>query len=429
MTIWNRARCALGVCALAASVAGCNGAESSGGGPYISAGARRPSAQRDPSSQDLPYISKLKYRVVFSFGSNVDGDDGALPAASLVDQNGTLFGTTERGGVFGSESGLGDGTVFAVSPTGGETVLHSFGGGSDGAYPTASLTAQKDTFYGTTAGGGVYGSGTVFSISKSGSETVLHSFGSYFYADGSTPLADLVALNGRLYGTTADGGAYGKYGEGGTVFSVSTTGEETLLHSFGDGDDGAYPASGLVAVNGTLYGTTERGGTHGDGTVFSVSSNGAEKVLHSFSGGSDGANPATTLVALNGTLYGTTSGGAGTVFSIGSTGKKHLLFAFGGHDGSMPNGNLISVKGRLYGTTYSGGAKDDGTVFSLSTTGAESVLHSFGNGYKHDGLFPHGGLIDVHGMLYGTTFYGGVSSPSCPPSQNCGYGTVFALKP
>jgi uncharacterized repeat protein (TIGR03803 family) len=44
-----------------------------------------------------------------------------------------------------------------------------------------------------------------------------------------------------------------------------------VLHTFSDnGSDGYYPASNLISVNGTLYGTTAYGGTHGYGTVYSI---------------------------------------------------------------------------------------------------------------------------------------------------------------
>jgi len=61
-----------------------------------------------------------------------------------------------------------------------------------------------------------------------------------------------------LYGTTEFGGTY----DNGTVFSVNpNTGAETVLHSFGSGADGEYPIASLIDVKGTLYGTTEEGGT------------------------------------------------------------------------------------------------------------------------------------------------------------------------
>ena len=77
----------------------------------------------------------------------------------------------------------------------------------------------------------------------------------------------LIDVNGTLYGTTNFGGAYGP----GTVFSISASGKEKVLHSFAGGSDGAGPYGGLIDVNGTLYGTTEfGGGTHRHGTVFAL---------------------------------------------------------------------------------------------------------------------------------------------------------------
>jgi uncharacterized repeat protein (TIGR03803 family) len=92
--------------------------------------------------------------------------------------------------------------------------------------------------------------------------------------DGQNPYGNLIEVNGRLYGTTDNGGVYGN----GTVFRISPTGKEVVLHSFGTtGTDGKHPVAGLLNVNGTLYGTTKYGGPykapdtlqHG-GTVFAL---------------------------------------------------------------------------------------------------------------------------------------------------------------
>ena len=61
----------------------------------------------------------------------------------------------------------------------------------------------------------------------------------------------------------------------GTVFSLTppgTTGQwtETTLHNFTGGDDGGLPGPMALGSNGTLYGTTQTGGTYGGGTVFSL---------------------------------------------------------------------------------------------------------------------------------------------------------------
>ena len=165
----------------------------------------------------------------------------------------------------------------------------------------------------------------------------------------------------------------------GTVFSITTSGAETVLYSFkGPPDDGDLPAAGLVNVKGALYGTTEFGDTTGDGTVFSVTTSGTEKLLYSFKG------------------YG---------------------------DGVAPLASLVNVKGTLYGTTFHGGANGPGTVFSITPSGTEKVLYSFqGN---PDGAYPVAGLVNVKGTLYGTTWEGGAHS--CRSTGNC--GTVFSLSP
>ncbi|MBV9700941.1 MAG: hypothetical protein JO078_12600 [Candidatus Eremiobacteraeota bacterium] len=268
-------------------------------------------------------------KVVYSFGGS---PDGAEPQAALLDVGGTLYGTTYLGGVYTTSDGFTGGTVFSVTTGGTEKVLHSFGHGIDGSAPRAALVGVAGTLYGTTVGGGAYGRGTVFSITPSGSEKVLHSFGKRNRTDGAAPGASLIEVNGTLYGTTPVGGAYDKCGRrgacGGTVFSITPSGTEKILHSFGNGTDGAIPNAPLIEVKGKLYGTTSGGGSTsycrsgGCGTIFSITTDGRERVLYSFGNANDGyaGDPEAGLIALNGTLYGTTYGGGsegwGTVFSL-----------------------------------------------------------------------------------------------------------------
>jgi len=146
--------------------------------------------------------------------------------------------------------------------------------------------------------------------------------------------------------------------------------------------------------------------------VFSVTLAGQEAVLHTFAGrGSDGASPQAELIDVGGVLYGTTSTGGinyngGTVFGITLTGAEKALYSFqGGADGALPVSSLIDVKGMLYGTTFSGGGHDAGTVYRISTKGAEKVLYGFAGGSDGDG--PASDLTDMNGVLYGTTEGGG----------------------
>ncbi len=272
------------------------------------------------------------------FGTEHGKEGGAYPAAGLIDQNGTLYGTTTQGCKLGQSRQCGpnsnesDGVVYSVSLKGAQNILYSFGinNGFYGAFPYAPLVNVNGTLYGTTRFGGNDSKGVVYRISTSSGEQVVHNFTGG--SDGETPVAGLLVMNGTLYGTTLYGGGSSacKYGCG-TVFSIGPSGAETVLHSFAGGSDGAYPSAALTAVNGTLYGTTAAGGgaarcRQGCGTIFSISPSGAETVVHSFSGDSDGREPLAGLLNVKGTLYGTTfRGGAksanchdgcGTVFSF-----------------------------------------------------------------------------------------------------------------
>jgi uncharacterized repeat protein (TIGR03803 family) len=321
---------------------------------------------------------------------------------------------------------VGCGTVYRITPSGTETVLHRFKGGEDGALPEARLIVRNGTLYGTTVWRGEKSHknccGTVFSITPSGHETVLHGFAGS--PDGANPLAPLRNVNGTLYGTTESGGSHftATLPDGcGTVFSITAGGKEKVLYSFGNGADGGQPQRALVDVKGTLYGTTFTGGAYSDGTVFTITLGGKEKVLFSFDG-NDGLIPS-GLVDVSGTLYGTTEAGGGfpsdgNVFSITPSGKETVLHTFsGGGDGERPAAALLNVNGTLYGTTSIGGAYDYGTVFSITLSGRETVLYSFKGG--QDGADPYSGLSYVNGRFYGTTSDGGAY----------GKGTVFSITP
>jgi len=215
--------------------------------------------------------------VLYSFCKRGNCADGFNPIG-MIDVNGTLYGTTIQGGSYKCGDGQGCGTVFSLDPnSGAETVLHSFGNGTDGGYPGAGLTAVNGMLNGTTSGGGISGCGgpgcgTVFSIDPAtGAEQVIYSFCSQQNcADGANPNATLIDVLGTLYGTTDTGGGTGCDGAGcGTVSSMDlATGAEAVRYSFnGSPSDGQGP-NGVIDVNGSLYGTTDTGGTYGDGTVF-----------------------------------------------------------------------------------------------------------------------------------------------------------------
>ena len=354
-----------------------------------------------------------EFTLLYSF----HGESGEYPLAGvIVDSQGNVYGTTSEGGTHGM------GTVFKISASGEETVLHSFKGApSDGNFPIAALVRdQAGNLYGTTTRGGSANYGTVFKVDADGEEKLVHSFG-HTKDDGRYPSAGLLLdCEGNLYGTTQEGGSRGF----GTVFRIDPDGNETVLHDFaGNPTDGQYPVAGLIDdKEGNFYGTTEIGGIFNDGVVFKLSRNGEETVIFSFAGGAGGNYMLGGVVRDSaGNLYGTATYGSnevGLVFKLDSIGKETILFTFNGNDGAFPSAGVIRApNGTLYGTTEFGGKFGSGMIFSLNSSGVEKILHSFDGSDGEDlltGLFR-----DDAGSLYGTATEGGAH----------GHGTVFKLTP
>ncbi|HEV3091722.1 MAG TPA: choice-of-anchor tandem repeat GloVer-containing protein [Candidatus Cybelea sp.] len=401
-------RYATSICAIAAMLAGCGIRDGNSPVP----GAMSLAATATTSS----------FKVLYTFKGG--SGDGESPSGGLVNVNGTLYGTAVGAG------SAGKGVIFSVTPNGAEKILHAFQGDS-GAKPEAGLIDVDGKLYGTTYGGGhtSCGCGTVYRITTSGAYGVIHNFAGG--SDGARPEGGLVDVNGTLYGTTNLGGGGTCTLEGdeegcGTIYSVTTNGTEKIIGTFADETAGEFPTAGLIAVHGSLYGTTSEGGVDAQGTLFRITTAGVKKVLHNFGAGSDGRGPQAALLSVKNILYGTTRGGGslserkGTVFSMGLKGGENVLHSFSGPpDGSLPQAPLIDVDGLLYGTTPLGGAGSSnlGTVFSITTTGTENVLHSFTGG--PGGSYPSSGLIDLNGTLYGTTAGDGSAN----------HGTVYTLTP
>jgi uncharacterized repeat protein (TIGR03803 family) len=179
-----------------------------------------------------------------------------------------------------------------------------------------------------------------------------------------------------------------------------------------------------------------------------------ERVLHSFGGAGDGASPSSALVWLGGQLYGTTlvggaANGGGTLYSVNPrTRAEAVLHAFkggfigavrdrrasgralhGSTDGARPN-SLVLLHGILYGTTLWGGGvcsgQGCGTIFSYNpATGAETVRYRFTGGA--DASLP-GGMVNLNDTLYGVTGGGAGTVFRFDPVSNT-LTTLYSFKP
>lgn len=344
-------------------------------------------------------------------------------------------------------------TLYSFSETHDDGTGISTNG--DGANPQAGLVLSGHTLYGTSFEGGTNGNGTVFAINTDGTGfTNLHTFsagsGSFNFTngDGAFPSAGLIFQGNKLYGTASRGGAFGS----GTVFAINTDGTGftnlyffTTASSLSSGytnSDGAFPLANLILCNGTLYGTTVRGGIGGSGTVFAIRTDGSGfSNLYSFEAisgsypyvNSNGGAPYAPLVMSRNTLYGTTafggSSGVGTVFAINTDGtgftNLHTFISGNASDGAYPYAGLILRGNTLYGTTYYGGIYFlGGTVFSIETDGTGfTLLHSFNFMNPDDGASPYAGLILSGDTLYGTTYLGASYATDFPS----GNGKIFAV--
>ncbi len=407
------------------------------------------------------------YTVLYSF---TGGKDGASPAGGLIlDTAGNLYGTAAGGSQAGS--------VYKLSHSGKFVLLHSFGVyGAGGAHPSGGLVEDSaGNLYGATSGGGTSrdpncfaggnklpsdGCGVVFKLDANGNFSVLFSFsGKTDCWKGCEPLAPLTLdAAGNLYGTTFLGGSRDcdpyklnnlegfLNSDCGVVFKLDTTGNETVLHRFGNAQkSGDFPNAGFILdAAGNLYGTTEGGGINtnggngGAGAIFKLDPTGNETVLHFFEEFVDGDAPQSGLIQDGvGNFYGTTAYGgnpsAGSVYKLDPQGNLTQLFSFPeGEGGQWPFGRLtMDAAGNLYGTTIAGGNQAAtcnfegcGVVFKLDPSGHETVLHGFTGGA--DGGSPQADLVmDAAGNLYGTAPSGGAISNACPS----GCGVVFKITP
>lgn len=397
-----------------------------------------------------------KETILHSFGIN---DAGPL-SGMIVDANATFYGTTDFSGY--NEGG----TAFALAPGQSgysETILHQFGGGTDGAKPGRLIADNKGNLYGVTLVGGEYGNGIIFKLvpGKSGyKEKILYNFTGG--DDGGQPIGAVLGKGGAIIGVTQLGNSNCYFC--GKVFMLAPSGggyTESTLYSFDGGSGGNLPQAGVtIDSEGSIYGTTYYGGDlscgngGGCGIVFKLAYDKgtyAESLVYAFKAGSDGSNPygVPSVDNRTGVIFGTTeyggnggNGNNGTVYMLApSQGgySETILHSFTGSGGFDPEGQpLIASNGRLYGTFALG----DGGCSGIGCGGVYEIKRTR-SGYAYKTIFafrnPLKGaepeqtnlLEDANGALYGTTRSGG-SDTNCNdggPGGVNGCGVAFKLVP
>jgi uncharacterized repeat protein (TIGR03803 family) len=115
----------------------------------------------------------INFTLVYTFDGGSHG--GNVSQALVVGCDGAMCGTTIYGGTYN------EGTLFRVNHSGRLDTLHSFGSGTDGAFPGGgSPIALGPTchFYGFTESAGTLGGGTLYEADASGNERTLYTFDS-----------------------------------------------------------------------------------------------------------------------------------------------------------------------------------------------------------------------------------------------------------
>ena len=377
--------------------------------------------------------------VLHSFSGHADG--GSPYAGITFDQQGRIYGTTTYGGSHG------DGVVYRLERQGegwSFSPIYTFGSSRvDGINPLAGVVFGPDgLLYGTTSEGGTEGYGTVFSLQPPAAackaalcpwaETVIYNF--TFDPIGVDPgYGDLVFDQaGNIYGT-----AFNSSAGGGSVFKLTRSGSgwtASLLWHFTGGNDGSYPASGVIFDNaGNLYGTTTDGGSRDSGTVYELSpaqSGWTETTLYSFNAFDTGIGSGGLIWDAHGNLFGIAGSG---FLGEGPSAAYELtpqngswsftsLYNFGEQSIGPISSPTFDSQGNLYGPLPAAG-NGSGQIFRLTPSGNQwlySPFYQFDSCSNGNACYPLGAVtFDANGNMYGTTETGGTDR----------WGTVWEITP
>ncbi|HXW89888.1 MAG TPA: choice-of-anchor tandem repeat GloVer-containing protein [Terriglobales bacterium] len=392
------------------------------------------------------------YTVVYNFGTS--STSLTHPGSVIEDDEGNFYGVAAPPGPLGT----GGSAIYKLAPPGTLTTLYSIPN-SDGPVPGVTLGTDGN-LYGVTSLGGTSancppggpsdlpgGCGTVFKLTLGGTYSVLYNFD---LTHGGVPGNPLTLGN--------DGNFYGSAGGGccGVIFRVTPQGDYSVLHYFAV-TDGNAPGP-LMAIDGSLYGTTGTGGTNNTGTMFKITTAGQFTVLYDFganisSNGEPVPSPYPLVQGQDGNFYGLAepAGGniycdngtcdcfaaCGIVFKITPQGSFSVLYDFPGNPttfpaitgGALPYSLAQGTDDNLFGLAQGGTGCPQveygcGVLFQVTPSGAYSILYNLD--YTHGSLPNPGPIRGGDGNYYGTTSEGGTGTAAvCQSTGGC--GVFYAL--
>jgi uncharacterized repeat protein (TIGR03803 family) len=223
---------------------------------------------------------------------------------------------------------------------------------------------------------------------------------------------------------------------------------ETLLYTFSNTGDGAYPGGGMIlGSDGNFWGTTcgtafgaGGPGATSYGTVFKMAPDGTLATVYTFTGAADGNCPDWELAeGPDGNFYGVTSGGNattpyGTIFKVTPAGSLTTLYTYCGTTNCLARPKspgfigqqpalILGNDGNFWGTSQAGGSAGGcGSVIKITPSGTLSVVYTFTCGA--DGGTPEPALVlGADGNFYGT------AKSSADATSTMLVGEVFKLTP
>jgi uncharacterized repeat protein (TIGR03803 family) len=259
--------------------------------------------------------------------------------------NGKLYGTTEYGGD-------GYGTIFEVNPFDGKiTTVANFNGINGQTIRGNMVLAPNGLLYGVTQNGTTNsGWGVLYQFNPT--NNTITKLKDFYDVSIYLPQNLMLASNGKLYGTSASGGAK-NYG---ALFEYDIANNTvTKKADFDATVTGNSPAQMIQANNGILYGTCFEGGNNGKGTIYSYNINTNTLATLAHFGANLAERPIGSLLqAPNGKFYGMSifyNSDPGTIYEFDAVGNNIAvkfnfvpsIHGYGGYGELIKGGN-----GKLY---------------------------------------------------------------------------------
>ena len=339
-----------------------------------------------------------EYRTLIHFNDSVSG---SFPQSELIEYNGLVYGTASRGGT------VDKGTLFVFDPKANTiSKLIDFTGGIEGARPNSSLLLFNNLLYGTTTSGGLDDSGTIFSYDPVQSVfKTEHSL--IFTKDSYAPNGNLTRIDNNLYGY-ASGGYIFQFDVASGIYSIRDTLEYNV-----EGNS----VIGLTAVDNSIYAVAGSGGSGGLGTFFKFDPiSNTTTVIQSF--GYQLGRPTNRPLLYGDKLISVTgynNDGYIVEYDLVAEVFQPIIQFDGKSYGRAISGKLTLYNNSLFGLANYGGSNNSGTIVRIDTETNE-LYNEKNFSVTPNGSGPSGNIVNVNGIIYGTTESGGLQG---------GFGCLF----